>query len=50
MASVPCWLRAERDTFVISRLLGHSGIAVTANVYLRNPSAEMRDALSRLDV
>ncbi len=36
------------DVVVISRLLGHSNIQVTANVYLRSPRDQMREAVSKL--
>ena len=36
------------DVVVISRLLGHSNIQVTANVYLRSPRDQMREAEAKL--
>jgi integrase len=36
------------DLLVISRLLGHSGVGITANTYTRDPRAQMLDAVGRL--
>ncbi len=36
------------DLLVISRLLGHSGVGVTANTYSRDPRTQMLEAVSRL--
>lgn len=36
------------DLLVISRLMGHSGVGITANIYSRDPRAQMVDAVSRL--
>lgn len=36
------------DLLVISRLLGHSGVGITATTYTRDPRAQMQDAVARL--
>jgi integrase len=36
------------DLLVISRLLGHSGVGITATTYTRDPRAQMLDAVGRL--
>jgi integrase len=36
------------DLLVISRLLGHSGVGITATTYTRDPRAQMEDAVNRL--
>jgi integrase len=36
------------DLLVISRLLGHSGVGITATTYTRDPRAQMAAAVARL--